>query len=93
MVDAYFDFVAQEGAAFRLIFESDLANDPEVRKRLDQVDLTCAQAMADIIRGGDLDGPGRGRPRRGRPRRPGADVGPALAGPRGAQIPRRRPRD
>ena len=50
MVNAYFDFVAQEGAAFRLIFESDLANDPEVRKRLDQVDLTCAEAMADIIR-------------------------------------------
>lgn len=50
MVNAYFDFVAQEGAAFRLIFESDLANEPEVRKRLDQVDLTCAEAMADIIR-------------------------------------------
>ena len=50
MVNAYFDFVAQEGAAFRLIFESDLANEPEVRKRLDQVALTCAEAMADIIR-------------------------------------------
>jgi AcrR family transcriptional regulator len=50
MVNAYFDFVGQEGAAFRLIFESDLANEPEVRKRLDQIDLTCAQAMADIIR-------------------------------------------
>ena len=50
MVGAFFDFVAQEGAAFRLVFESDLANDPEVRKRLDQVDLTCAEAMADIIR-------------------------------------------
>ncbi len=49
MTSAYFDFVAQEGAAFRLIFESDLANDPEVRRRLDQIDLTCARAMADII--------------------------------------------
>ena len=39
----------QEGAAFRLIFESDLANEPEVRKRLDAVDLTCAEAMAEII--------------------------------------------
>ena len=49
MVGAYFDFVSQDGAAFRLIFESDLANVPEVRSRLDQIDLTCAQAMADII--------------------------------------------
>lgn len=49
MVGAYFDFVSQDGAAFRLIFESDLANVPEVRGRLDQIDLTCAQAMADII--------------------------------------------
>ena len=36
MTRAYFDFVGQEGAAFRLIFESDLANDPEVRRRLDR---------------------------------------------------------
>ena len=50
MVNAYFDFVGQEGAAFRLIFESDLANEPEVRRRLDQIGLTCAEAMADIIR-------------------------------------------
>lgn len=50
MVNAYFDFVGQEGAAFRLIFESDLANVPEVRRRLDQIELTCARVMADIIR-------------------------------------------
>jgi AcrR family transcriptional regulator len=50
MVQAYFDFVSQEGAAFRLIFESDLANEPEVRRRLDQIVLTCAEAMAEIIR-------------------------------------------
>jgi AcrR family transcriptional regulator len=50
MVAAYFDFVGHEGAAFRLIFESDLANEPEVRSRLDQIVLTCAEAMAGIIR-------------------------------------------
>ncbi|HET7399602.1 MAG TPA: TetR/AcrR family transcriptional regulator [Intrasporangium sp.] len=50
MVRAYFDFVARDGAAFRLIFESDLANEPAVRRRLDQIVLTCAEAMADIIR-------------------------------------------
>ncbi len=49
MTRAYFDFVGQEGAAFRLIFESDLANEPAVRRRLDQIDLTCAEAMAEII--------------------------------------------
>lgn len=50
MVHAYFDFVAREGGAFRLIFESDLANEPAVRRRLDQIVLTCAEAMADLIR-------------------------------------------
>jgi AcrR family transcriptional regulator len=50
MTRAYFDFVGTEGAAFRLIFESDLATEPEVRRRLDQIDLTCAEAMAEIIR-------------------------------------------
>ena len=50
MTQAYFDFVSQDGSAFRLIFESDLANEPEVRRRLDQIVLTCAEAMADIIR-------------------------------------------
>ena len=49
MTRAYFDFVGKEGAAFRLIFESDLANEPAVRARLDQIDLTCAEAMAEII--------------------------------------------
>lgn len=51
MVGAFYGFVAQEGAAYRLIFESDLANEPEVRRRLDQVDQVCAAAMAEIIRG------------------------------------------
>lgn len=49
MVDTYFDFVSQEGAAFRLIFESDLANEPQVRSRLDRIEHTSAKAMADII--------------------------------------------
>ena len=32
---AYFDFVSRDGAAFRLIFESDLTNESAVRNRLD----------------------------------------------------------
>ena len=32
---AFFDFVASTGEAFRLVFESDLRNEPAVRDRLD----------------------------------------------------------
>ncbi len=46
---AYFDFVSREGAAFRLVFESDLTNEPAVRHRLDAVEAACAEAIADQI--------------------------------------------
>ncbi len=48
-VAAYFDFVSQEGAAFRLVFESDLTGEPQVRSRIDQVSLVCGEAIADLI--------------------------------------------
>src|SRR5438067_2616903 len=35
-VAAYFDFVDHESEAFRLVFESDLRNDPAVRDRTDR---------------------------------------------------------
>src|ERR1700755_2181908 len=34
---AYFEYVGGQGQAYRLIFESDLSNEPAVRDRLDQV--------------------------------------------------------
>ena len=34
---AYFDFVARDGAPFRLVFESDLTNEVAVRERVDKV--------------------------------------------------------
>ena len=46
---AYFDFVSREGAAFRMIFESDLTSVPQVRTRLDNLELACAEAIADVI--------------------------------------------
>ena len=46
---AYFDFVSREGAAFRMIFESDLTSVPQVRTRLDSLELACAEAIADVI--------------------------------------------
>ncbi len=48
-ITAYFDFVARDGAAFRLIFESDLTNESAVRNRLDAMGLVCAEAVAEVI--------------------------------------------
>lgn len=48
-IAAYFEFVSRDGAAFRLIFESDLTNESAVRNRLDTVGLVCAEAIAEVI--------------------------------------------
>lgn len=49
-ISAYFAFVDREGGAYRLVFESDLVNDPQVRSRIAQVQEHCAQAVAEVIR-------------------------------------------
>ena len=49
-IGAYFEFIDSESEAFRLVFESDLTNDPEVRDMVDNVTIGCAQAIADVIR-------------------------------------------
>src|SRR5277367_3930670 len=38
---AFFDFVGGSGEAFRLVFESDLSNEPAVRDRLDSAMREC----------------------------------------------------
>jgi AcrR family transcriptional regulator len=48
-VQAYFDFVDHESEAFRLVFESDLRNDPAVRDRVDRVEQGCIAAITDTI--------------------------------------------
>ncbi len=48
-VAAYFDFVTREGAAFRMVFESDLTSVPQVRSRLDALEMNCAEAIAEVI--------------------------------------------
>jgi AcrR family transcriptional regulator len=52
-VAAYFDFVDGEGTeaegAFRLVFESDLRNDPAVRERVQRATRGCAEAVAETI--------------------------------------------
>ncbi len=49
-IAAYFDFVAREGASYRLVFESDLVNDPQVAAKILTVQQHCAAAVADVIR-------------------------------------------
>lgn len=48
-MDAYFAYVEDDGGAFRLVFESDLTNEPAVRERVDKVTNECAEAICDVI--------------------------------------------
>ena len=47
---AFFDFVSSSGEAFRLVFESDLSNEPAVRERLDRTMRDCAEMISQFIR-------------------------------------------
>src|SRR5687767_2534229 len=44
-VGAYFDFIDSEGEAFRLVFESDLRNDTDVRAIVDRGTGVCVDAI------------------------------------------------
>ena len=48
-ITAYFDFVDHESEAFRLVFESDLRNEPAVRERVEKVERGCAEAITETI--------------------------------------------
>jgi AcrR family transcriptional regulator len=48
-VDVFYAYVANAGGAFRLVFESDLVNEPAVRERVDRVTHECAGSIADVI--------------------------------------------
>lgn len=48
-MDLWFTYVADEGEAFRLIFESDLTNDSAVRAVVDRVFLETAREIAAVI--------------------------------------------
>lgn len=47
---AFFDYVSGAGGAFRLVFESDLGNEPAVRDRLDRAMYKCAAMVSEFIR-------------------------------------------
>lgn len=48
-MDAFFDYVASESGAFRLVFESDLTNEPTVREHVERVTQECAALIAEVI--------------------------------------------
>ena len=48
-IAAYFDFVARDDGAYRLVFESDLADDQEVGLRAADVQRRCAVAVARFL--------------------------------------------
>ncbi|MGI9084807.1 MAG: TetR/AcrR family transcriptional regulator [Aeromicrobium sp.] len=48
-IELWYDYVADQGAAFRLVFESDLTNDPSVREQVDRVIHESASAIAEVI--------------------------------------------
>jgi AcrR family transcriptional regulator len=47
---AYFEYVAEDRGTFRLVFESDLSNEPAVRERLDRLDRKCADMISQVIK-------------------------------------------
>jgi len=47
---AFFDFVSSSGEAFRLVFESDLSNEPAVRSKLNRTMYACADMISQFIR-------------------------------------------
>jgi AcrR family transcriptional regulator len=45
-MEVFYSYVANAGGAFRLVFESDLVNDPAVRERVDRVTNESAVSIA-----------------------------------------------
>ena len=45
----WYDYVSDESAAFRLVFESDLTNEPQVRHQVDRVLHESAGLIAEVI--------------------------------------------
>ncbi|HET8562102.1 MAG TPA: TetR/AcrR family transcriptional regulator [Marmoricola sp.] len=48
-VHAFYDYVASDEGAFRLVFESDLTNETAVRERVERVTTECARVIAQVI--------------------------------------------
>jgi AcrR family transcriptional regulator len=48
-MQAFYEFVAGEGEAYRLVFESDLRNVAPVRARVERTNQQCAEMIAQVI--------------------------------------------
>ena len=48
-MDVFYEYVAHDTGAFRLVFESDLTNEPAVREQVDRVTAECARLIAGVI--------------------------------------------
>lgn len=48
-VGAYFEFVNDADGAYRLVFESDLTNEPSVRDRVEAIEDACTTMIAHVI--------------------------------------------
>lgn len=48
-MEAFYAYVAHEERAFRLVFESDVTNEPAVRERVDRVTSECSRLIAGVI--------------------------------------------
>lgn len=49
-INAFFEFVAREDAGFRLVFESDLTNEPAVAEKVDRMNRETADEVAKVVR-------------------------------------------
>lgn len=49
-IDAFYEYVDHDTGAFRLVFESDLTNEPAVRDHVDRVTRECSEMIAAVIR-------------------------------------------
>jgi len=48
-ITVFYDYVASESGAFRLVFESDLTNEPAVKEQLERVTNESAALVAEVI--------------------------------------------
>jgi AcrR family transcriptional regulator len=48
-MQVFYDYVANAQGAFRLVFESDLTNEPAVRAQVDRVTDACADEITKVI--------------------------------------------
>ena len=48
-MEAFYDYIGSNDGAFRLVFESDLTNEPAVRNAVDRVTTDCAALITEVI--------------------------------------------